>query len=92
MSQMNRSIKPLKPEVLTNQLLWTKNNQDNLVWRPKVYLRNNVIKYVFAHLLYYNIDNYLCCNLVLFLLLQKYVQLLTVSSGARECVLQILPD
>lgn len=55
---MNRSIKSLKPEVLINKLLRTKNNPDNLVWRPKVYLYNDAVKY----LLYDNIDNSLCSN------------------------------
>lgn len=59
---MNRSIKSLKPEVLINKLLRTKNNPDNLVWRPKVYLYNDAVKYVFTNLLYGNVDNSLCSN------------------------------
>lgn len=51
---MNRSVKLLKSEVLLNKLLWTKNNPENLVWRLKVYLYNDALKYVFTNLLYDN--------------------------------------
>lgn len=62
---MNRRLKAFKVEVLINEQLRTKNNPGAL--RSKIY--NYAVKYVFTHLLYDNTDNYLYCNLVLFLIL-----------------------